>query len=166
MDIPLPGPVEPAATDGCRCSWTFSESLKWDRSRNREACCWCCPVWEDCVRSDNEFPSNEFESLLSQKANRRETSTPYPPHQSGTAERNWRTSFEMARCVWIESKLPKELWKFAVQQQMLQRAAEQTPYEVLSGKRPDLAGWEHSDQTVASLTRRSWMWNGFWIWQI
>lgn len=70
-----------------------------------------------CIRSDNgtEFTSSAFQSLLCQNAIRHETSAPWSPHQNGTAERAWRTLFEMARCMLIESKLPKQLWPYAVQ---------------------------------------------------
>lgn len=61
----------------------------------------------------SEFTSWIFQSLLSKNAIRHETCARYSPHQNGTAESNWRT--EMARCMLIESKLPKYLWTYAVQ---------------------------------------------------
>eukprot|EP00794_Sanderia_malayensis_P020864 gene20864-22916_t len=37
----------------------------------------------------------------------------YYPHQTGTAERSWRTLFEMARSLLLEAKLPKYLLTYA-----------------------------------------------------
>jgi len=51
------------------------------------------------VRSDNggEFTSAEFSDLLVNNQIKHEKSAPYSPHQNGTAERSWRTLFEMGR---------------------------------------------------------------------
>lgn len=71
-----------------------------------------------CIRSDNgtEFTNREFQTLLRKNKIRHETSCPYSPHQNGTAEREGRTLFEMARCKLIESDLPKSLWHYAIQE--------------------------------------------------
>jgi len=61
-----------------------------------------------------QFTSTVFQSLLSKNAIRHETSAPYSPHPNGTAERAWRTLFEMARCLLTESNLPKELRTSAI----------------------------------------------------
>ena len=55
--------------------------------------------------------SSEYENLIKIK---HQTSAPHSPHQNGTAERAWRTLFDMARCMLIESGLPKCLWTYAV----------------------------------------------------
>ena len=70
-----------------------------------------------CIRSDNgtEFTSRDFQALLTKNRIRHETSAPYSPHQNGTAERGWRTLYDMSRCLLIESGLPDELWNYAVQ---------------------------------------------------
>lgn len=67
------------------------------------------------LRSDNEteFVSEEYQSLLRDNAIKHERSAPYSPQQNGTAERNWRTLFEVVRCMLVESGLPKELWPYA-----------------------------------------------------
>ena len=59
------------------------------------------------MRSDNgtEFTSNDFQTLMRKNKIRHETSAPYSPHQNGTAERGWRTLFDMGRCMLAESKL-------------------------------------------------------------
>lgn len=53
-----------------------------------------------CIKSDNggEFISKEFKSLLEKHKIKHEMSAPHSLHQNGTAERHWRTLFEMGRC--------------------------------------------------------------------
>ncbi|XP_066925480.1 uncharacterized protein [Clytia hemisphaerica] len=57
---------------------------------------------------------SEFKALLLKYNIKHELTSPYSPHQNGTAERNWRTLFEMARSLLIEANLPKSLWTYAV----------------------------------------------------
>ena len=99
------------------------------------------------IRSDNgtEFKSNQFQSLLRKNLIKHETSAPYSPHQNGTVERMWRSLFEMARCLLLESELPKSLWTYAVmtaayiKNRCFNSRLGKTPYEALIGKRPDLS---------------------------
>ena len=99
------------------------------------------------VRSDNgtEYTANSFKTLMVKNGIRHETSAPYSPHQNGTAERNWRTLFDMARCMLIESGLPKSLWPYAVQtaavirNRCFNKRTKMTPVEALTGRRPDLS---------------------------
>lgn len=99
-----------------------------------------------CMRSDNgtEYPCREYQALMCKKGIRHETFSPYSPHQNGTAERNWRTLFEMARCMLIESELPKMLWTYAIQTAAVVRnrcfnnLTKQTPYYMLTGRRPNI----------------------------
>ena len=98
-------------------------------------------------RSDNakEFCSREFTDILVKNRIRFETSAPYSPHQNGTAERMWRTLFEMARCLLIEANLPKKLWNYAVRTAAYIRnrcfcsRSGKTPIESLTGKKPDVS---------------------------
>lgn len=100
-----------------------------------------------CIRSDNgtEFTSEAFRSLMRKNQIRHDTSAPYSPHQNGTAERYWRTLFEMGRCLLLEAKLPKELWPYAVmtaayiRNRCYSERLKQTPYFVLTGKKPNLS---------------------------
>ena len=100
-----------------------------------------------CLRSDNgtEFTSKEFQALLIKNRIRHETSAPYSPHQNGTAERGWRTLYEMARCLLLESNLPNTLWNYAVQtaayvrNRCYCRRTGKTPYELFSGKEPNIS---------------------------
>jgi len=97
-----------------------------------------------CIRSHNgtEFTCRDFQTLLRKNGIRHETSAPYSPHQNGTAERSWRTLFEMGRCMLIESQLPKQLWNYAVQtaaivhNRCFNRRTGQTPYQMLTDKKP------------------------------
>ncbi|KAJ8358742.1 hypothetical protein SKAU_G00152670 [Synaphobranchus kaupii] len=100
-----------------------------------------------CMRSDNgtEFTSRDFQTLLRKNGIRHETSAPYSPHQNGTAERGWRTLFEMGQCMLIESQLPKHLWNYAVQTAAIVRnrcfnkRTGKTPYQLLTDKEPNLS---------------------------
>ena len=99
------------------------------------------------IRTDNgtEFKSNNFESLLRKNLIRHETSAPYSPHPNGTVERMWRSLFEMARCLLLESELNKSFWAYAVmtaayiKNWCFNPRLGKTPYEALIGKRPDLS---------------------------
>lgn len=100
-----------------------------------------------CIRSDNgtEFTCSDFQAVLRKNKIRHETSAPYSPHQNGTAERGWRTLFEMGRCMIVESALPKQLWPYAVQtaamvrNRCFNRRTGQTPYELLTDKKPNVS---------------------------
>lgn len=99
------------------------------------------------LRSDNgtEYTAKSFKSLMVKNGIRHETSAPYSPHQNGTAERNWRTLFDMARCMLIESGLPKGLWPYAVQtaavirNRCFNKRTKQTPVQALTGRQPNLS---------------------------
>ena len=69
-----------------------------------------------CLRTNNrtEFTSEPFQWLLVLNRIKHTRSAPYSPHQNGTAEWSWWTLFSMARCLLIESKLPKNLWVYAL----------------------------------------------------
>ncbi|CAB3997356.1 Retrovirus-related Pol poly from transposon TNT 1-94 [Paramuricea clavata] len=100
-----------------------------------------------CIRSDNgsEFTGKAFQTLLRERGIKHETSAPYSPHQNGTAERHWRTLFEMGRCLLLQSGLPKALWPYAIQtaahirNRCFNKRTKTTPYFSLTGKVPDLS---------------------------
>ncbi|KAJ8365023.1 hypothetical protein SKAU_G00138540 [Synaphobranchus kaupii] len=100
-----------------------------------------------CIRSDKgtEFTSKKFQTLLRKNKIRHETSCPYSPHQNGTAEREGRTLFEMARCMLIDSDLPKCLWHYAIQEaahtrnRCFNKHMGTTAYSALTGKKCNLA---------------------------
>ena len=99
------------------------------------------------IRSDNgtEFSNGQFKSLLIENKIKHEFSAPYSPHQNGTAERHWRTLFEMARCLLIQAKLDKVFWPYAVmtasyiRNRCFNERIQQTPFQALTKKRPNLA---------------------------
>ena len=98
------------------------------------------------LRSDNgtEYTSESFKSLMIDNSIRQEFSAPYSPHQNGTAERSWRTLFDMARCLLFEAKLPKSWWPHALQTSAYIRnrcynpRLDMTAYEAVTGLRPNL----------------------------
>jgi len=63
------------------------------------------------LRSDNggEYINEEFRSLMLKNQIKHEQSARHSPHQNGTAERTWRSLFDMARCLLIGAELPKQL---------------------------------------------------------
>jgi len=90
--------------------------------------------------------SNEFQTLLVKNQIKHETSAPYSPHQNGTAERSWRTLFEMARSLLLESGLPKNLWTYAVMTAThirnrcyCQRIKDTHPMELLQVLKPNVS---------------------------
>ena len=102
------------------------------------------------VRSDvgGEFISKDFTSLLTDNKIRQEKTAPYSPHQNGKAERTWRSLFEMARCLLLQSGLPKSLWTYAVmaaayiQNRCFHKNIGCTPFEKITGKKPNIANME------------------------
>ena len=68
------------------------------------------------MRGENggEYIARRFKALLVKNSIKHELTSPNSPHQNGTAEQSWRTVFEMARSLIIESKLLKNLWAYAV----------------------------------------------------
>jgi len=106
-------------------------------------------------RCDNgtEFSSEEFRSLLVKNKIKQEFSAPYSPHQNGTVERNWRTLFDMSRCLLLDSNLPKSMWTYAVKTAAYIRnrcynvRTSKTPYELLTGLKPNLSNM-HTFGTV------------------
>ena len=99
------------------------------------------------MRSDNggEYISKEFKELLTNHTIKHELTAPYSPHQNGTAERCWRTLFDMARSMLTESKLPKFLWTYAVmaatytRNRCYNQRIMQTPYGLITGLKPDVS---------------------------
>ncbi|RUS71344.1 hypothetical protein EGW08_020887 [Elysia chlorotica] len=71
-------------------------------------------------------------------------SAPFSPHQNGTAERAWRTTFDMARCLILQSGVPKTLWHYAdsaasfTRNRCYNKRLNLTPFEVVTHKKPNL----------------------------
>ena len=98
-------------------------------------------------RTDNgtEFTSAEFKSLLIKHSIKHEKSAPYSPHQNGTVERAWRSIFDMARCLMLESNLPKTFRTYAVMTSVhiwnrcFNPRLGKTPYEAFTGRKPNVS---------------------------
>ena len=99
------------------------------------------------LRSDNggEFISRKFKELILENKIKHETSAPRSPHQNGIAERQWRTIFDMARCLLVESGLPKQLWNYAVmsaayiRNRCFNSRLAKTPFEAVTYLRPNIS---------------------------
>ena len=98
------------------------------------------------LRSDNgtEYTSKKFEQLMIDNHIFHEHSCAYAPHQNGTAERSWRTLFDTARCLMIESMMDKSFWPHAVRtaayirNRCVNNRLNVTPYEAVTKKKPSL----------------------------
>ena len=91
-----------------------------------------------------EYSSNAFKNLLIENKIKQEFSCPQSPSQNGTSERSWRTLFDMSRCLLLESKLPKNVWNYAlryaafIRNRCINGRTGKTPYENFTGSKPDL----------------------------
>ena len=91
-----------------------------------------------------ELTSEPFHWLLVLNKIKREQSTDYSLHQNGTNERSWWTLFSMARCLLIESKLPKNLWVYAllasayIRNHCYNKTTRKTQYKSFTGSKPNL----------------------------
>ena len=98
------------------------------------------------MRTDNggEFIGKDYEQVLVKNKIKHEDTCPHSPHQNGTIERGWRTYFDMARCLLIESKLPKYLWCYAImaavyiRNRCFSQRTKQTPVFLLTKKTPNV----------------------------
>ncbi|MBW0539433.1 hypothetical protein O181_079148 [Austropuccinia psidii MF-1] len=98
------------------------------------------------LRTDNggEFSSCLLNDTLRERGIVHETIIPYEHHQAGKIERTNRTIAEAARSMLIDSNVNLELWPYAFRQavwvfnRVLHGKASKTPYELVTGKTPDL----------------------------
>lgn len=110
--VPSSGPIDPEAKDGFKYGLEFTDDYSGSmfvyilKAKSDTVKATLLKFIADtapyetmrCVRLDNatQFMAKEFHSLLSRSRIRHETSARYSSHQNWTAERNWRTLFEMA----------------------------------------------------------------------
>lgn len=131
------------------------------------------------LRSDRggEYLSDEFSQHLRAKGTERKLTTHDTPQHNGVAERLNRTLIERVRAVLHASGLPKFLWGEAIMHAVYvkNRTATRTldgktPYEMLYGKKPNLADlpvwgtrvWVHDDtRTKLDMRAREGRWVGF-----
>ena len=108
------------------------------------------------VRSDNgtEFLNKDFRRLVHHKGYLHQLTNAYSSHQNGVAERSIRTITEAACAMLIESRLPHDLWDYAlahaafVRNRIPRSGEDITPYEKLFNRRPNVAGLAIFGQTV------------------
>ena len=170
----LAGPIEPAAKEGFRyalgCVDDFSGLIhiyflkqKSDTVRATEKFLADVSPFGSVkrIRSDQggEFISEAFESLLIANKIKHERSAPHSPHQNGTVERSWRSLFEMARCLLIQSGLPKSMWTYALMAAVYTRnrcynpRTECTPFQSFTGSKPNIAHMQKFGCTCYALVQ-------------
>lgn len=101
------------------------------------------------MQSDNERGLNEqWRELLRINGITHRKSPPFTPSQNGAAERSGGVITAIARKLYLESKLPISLWPFFIDQAVriinrlpIQRKKWITPYELVHGRQPNLAGF-------------------------
>ncbi|GJZ70785.1 putative ribonuclease H-like domain-containing protein [Tanacetum coccineum] len=100
------------------------------------------------IRCDNgtEFKNSKLIELCGKKGIRRDYSNARTPQQNGVAERKNRTLIEAARTMLADSKLPTMFWTEAVStacyvlnRVLVTSPHNKTPYELLSGKVPNIS---------------------------
>ena len=99
------------------------------------------------IRTDNggEYVGSNFKNLMVANKIKHEFSSPDSPHQNGTVERNWRSLFDMTRCMLINSKLPKFLWNYALRASAYTRnrcyieRTKTTAYELFMSRKPNVS---------------------------
>ncbi len=99
------------------------------------------------IRSDNgsEFKNYTLEEFLSDEGIEHQYSAPYTPQQNGVAKRKNRILVEMARSMLDEYKSPYSFWAEAINtachasnQLFLRKILKKTPYELLTGSKPNV----------------------------
>ncbi|GKA83874.1 putative ribonuclease H-like domain-containing protein, partial [Tanacetum coccineum] len=100
------------------------------------------------IRCDNgtEFKNSKLIELCGLKGIKRDYSNARTPQQNGVAERKNRTLIEAARTMLADSKLPTMFWTEAVStacyvlnRVLLTKPHNKTPYELVSGKVPNIS---------------------------
>ncbi|GKF56602.1 putative ribonuclease H-like domain-containing protein [Tanacetum coccineum] len=100
------------------------------------------------IRCDNgtEFKNSNLIELCGSNGIKRDYSVARTPQQNGVAERKNRTLIEAARTMLADSKLPTMFWTEAVStacyvlnRVLVTRPHNKTPYELLSGKVPNIS---------------------------
>ena len=99
------------------------------------------------IRSDNgsEFKNYTLNEFLGEEGIRHQYSAAYTPQQNGVAERKNRTLIDAARTMMAEFKSPYNFWAEAIStachatnRLYLRKGLNKTPYEILTGNKPDI----------------------------
>jgi hypothetical protein len=100
------------------------------------------------IRSDSgmEFKNSQIEGFLEEEGIKHEFSSPYTPQQNGVVERKNRTLLDMVRTMLDEYKTPDRFWAeainttcYSINRLYLHRILKKTPYELLTGKKPNVS---------------------------
>ena len=93
-----------------------------------------------------EFDNTNIEGYCDEVGIKHEVSATYTPQQNGVVERKNQTLIILARTMLDEYNTPKALWVeaintscYASNRLFLQKFLGKTPYELLSGKKPDVS---------------------------
>src|SRR3954469_4979838 len=99
------------------------------------------------IRSDNgtEFKNYTLDEFLGDEGIKHQYSAAYTPQQNGVAERKNRTLIDAARTMMAEFKSPYNFWAEAINtachatnRLYLRKILNKTPYEILTGKKPNV----------------------------
>lgn len=99
------------------------------------------------LRTDRggEFVNKRMKNYFKRKGIVHQLTAPYTPEQNGVAERRNRSLVEMGRCMLFDADFELKYWAEAVnnanyiQNRMLSAAVDVTPFELWSGKPPNLS---------------------------
>ena len=170
----LAGPITPTGKDGFKyvlgftddCSgvvYTYMLKCKSDTLKGTEKfLADVAPHGEvKRLRTDGggEFMSKQYKELMVKNKIKHETSASHSPHQNGTAERQWRSLFDMSRCMLLDKGLPKYMWPYAVSYAAYTRnrcyveRLGKTPFEVFVGKKPNVSQMQCFGQECLSLVQ-------------
>ena len=154
----LAGPINPVGREGFRyvimftCNYSgciFSYLLKHKSdavNAFRKFIADVAPYGKiEILRSDSggEFLGS-FKELAIQHAIKQEFSCAYSSHQNGRAERQWRTHFNLVRCIMAQNNVPKFLWTYAlkysvyVKNRCYNSRIGKTPFEIMTGICPNI----------------------------
>lgn len=99
------------------------------------------------LRTDNglEYVNKSFSDYLKSNGIIHQTTTPYTPEQNGTAERMNRSLVERAKCMLLNTNLPKQFWAdavhtaaYVINRSPTKSLSFKTPEEMWSGHKPNV----------------------------
>ena len=103
-----------------------------------------------------DYLSDQFKDLCDEKGIVRQLTISYTPQQNGVAERRNKTLLEMVRSMMAQANLPISFWGDAlmsvafVLNRMPFKSIASTPYELWTGRKPDLNILRPWDLTISS----------------
>jgi transposase InsO family protein len=116
------------------------------------------------IRSDNgtEFKNTQVKDYLDEEGIKHEFSAPYTPQQNGVAERKNRTLIEMTRTMLDEYETSDRFWAEAINttchatnRLYLHKLVKNTPYELLTGNKPNVSYFRVFGSKCYVLQKRS-----------